>query len=669
MGQMRELLMQAVQALGAGNLDAAQLAIENALARESDNFDALHIGGVVAWQQGNEQLGQDRLNAAMALRPTDPEPHFNLGSALLKSGHYGRAKAAFEQALARNPDHVPAWNNLGTALSEEGDSKGALQAYQKAFEKNPSHVGAMHNAANLLLQEGQLPEARQLYERALGLDSTHVGSLLGLTQCLLDLEQNKTAVELAGRAVQAHDDPRLWNVLGLALARCEQFDLAIDAYEKAVALDESFADAHNNLASTFVVTEQAQRAEAHFKLALELNPEHPEAWGNLAAFYELSNRLEEARSAAQSGLEVGADESMLRMTLAKCARRSGKADEALSELELVAAMGGDLPIKAAKELYFELGATYDKRSQYGEAFAAYEQGNRLAGEWWYSGEPAPDAFVPALDQLSSYMQSRRPGASSPWQGQSPAFLLGFARSGTTLMDTILGAHPQIEVLEEAPTLSRVIRDLSDRDVMYPNHLDALDEAQLDAMRQGYLAAASAAGAALDGRLLIDKNPLSTAHVPLITRLFPTAKIILAIRHPYDVVLSCFMQDFAMNPFMTHFLSLSSAAEVYIKVMTLWQRYVESLTFDWHRIRYEDLVADKAGQTAALFEFLMLDPAQAGDYQAHARDRGLINTPSYHQVSQPIYQHARYRWKHYEAQLEPVRQRLRPFATYFDYADE
>ena len=124
----------------------------------------------------------------------------------------------------------------------------------------------------------------------------------------------------------------------------------------------------------------------------------------------------------------------------------------------------------------------------------------------------------------------------------------------------------------------------------------------------------------------------------------------------------------MNPFMTHFLKLESAAEVYVKVMRLWQQYAQRLQFDWHRIRYEDLVADKAGQTEALFRFLGVDPALAGDYQAHAHDRGLINTPSYHQVSQPIYQHARYRWKHYEAQLELVRPQLRPFARYFDYAE-
>lgn len=662
--------MQAVQALGAGNLDSAQQAIEAALARDPRNFDALHIGGVVAWQQGDEQLGEQRLSAAMALRPADPEPHFNLGSALLKAGSYARARDAFDEAIKRNSDHVQAWNNLGTALAHAGDHQAALKAYRTAFEKNPQHVGAMHNAANLLLQEGDPAQARVLYERALGFDPGHAGALLGLAQCLLDLEQNKAAVEIAGRAAQAHDDARLWNVLGLALARCEQFDLASDAFNKALALEPDFADVHNNLASTYVVTEQAALAENHFKKALELNPAHAEAWGNLAAFYELANRLDEARQAAESGLAVGADESMLRMTLAKCARRTGDPAQALAELQIIAQMDRDLPIKATKELYFELGATYDKLGDYGQAYAAFTQANQLAGEWWYSGDPEQDSFVPALDRLSAHIQSAAGAGAgaSPGPEKPPAFLLGFARSGTTLMDTILGAHSGIEVLEEAPTLSRVIRQLGADNIDYPEQLNHLGNRELTTLRQTYFDSAAAAGATLDGRLLIDKNPLSTAHIPLITQLFPEARIILAIRHPYDVVLSCFMQDFAMNPFMTHFLDLEGAAKVYVKVMRLWQQYAKHLQFNWHRIRYEDLVADQVGQTDALFRFLGLDPEQAGDYQAHAQDRGLINTPSYHQVSQPIYRHARYRWKHYESQLAPVRAILKPFASYFDYAE-
>lgn len=662
--------MQAVQALGAGNLSAAQQAIDAALAREPQNFDALHIGGVVAWQQGDHSLGEQRLKEAMALRPGDPEPHFNLGSALLKAGDHERARAAFEAAIARNENHVQAWNNLGTALTHAGDSEAALKAYETAIHKNPQHVGALHNAANLWLQAGDPGQARGLYERALGYDPNHAGALLGLTQSLLDLEQNKAAVEVASQAAQVHDDARLWNVLGLALARCEQFDLAIDAYSKALGIEPGFADAHNNLASTYVVTEQAELAETHFKKALELNPEHPEAWGNLAAFFELANRLDEAEKAAESGLAAGAEESMLRMTLAKCARRAGEPGKALAQLQAVAQLDCELPLKATKELYFELGATYDKLGDYGQAFAAFVEANQLAGEWWFSGSPEPDAFVPALDRLSAYIETVEDDAVplTEWNDRSPAFLLGFARSGTTLMDTILGAHRDIEVLEEAPTLSRVIRQLGEQRCAYPEQLGTLKARQLDELRQSYFASAAAAGAALDGRLLIDKNPLSTAHIPLITRLFPDAKVILAIRHPYDVVLSCFMQDFAMNPFMTHFLKLESATEVYMKVMRLWQQYARRLEFDWHRIRYEDLVADKAGQTEALFRFLGVDPALAGDYQAHAHDRGLINTPSYHQVSQPIYQHARYRWKHYEAQLEPVRADLRPFARYFDYAE-
>jgi Sulfotransferase family len=157
---------------------------------------------------------------------------------------------------------------------------------------------------------------------------------------------------------------------------------------------------------------------------------------------------------------------------------------------------------------------------------------------------------------------------------------------------------------------------------------------------------------------------------LIWRVFPDAKFILAVRHPCDVCLSCFMQNFALNQAMATFYSLESTAALYAKVMGLWQQYVQKLPIRYHRIRYEDLVSNFEHETRRLLDFLEVGWDDAVlQHTEHARKRGTISTPSYHQVTQPIYQHAKYRWKRYAKQLESVMETLQPYIEYFGYEEQ
>jgi hypothetical protein len=130
-----------------------------------------------------------------------------------------------------------------------------------------------------------------------------------------------------------------------------------------------------------------------------------------------------------------------------------------------------------------------------------------------------------------------------------------------------------------------------------------------------------------------------------------------------------MQLFTRNAAMVNFTSLAGTAAVYAAVMDLWQEYATTLPFEVHPIRYEDLVDDVEGEARRLLRFLELEwnPAVL-DHVQHARDRGIIWTPSYHQVTQPIYQSAKYRWTRYARELEPIMDTLRPYIRRFGYED-
>jgi hypothetical protein len=169
-------------------------------------------------------------------------------------------------------------------------------------------------------------------------------------------------------------------------------------------------------------------------------------------------------------------------------------------------------------------------------------------------------------------------------------------------------------------------------------------------------------------VFVDKLPLNTIWAHLIWRVFPEARFILAIRHPLDVCLGCFMQHFAINSAMSSFLSLENTAAAYAAVMGLWRDLAGALPLKVHTVRYEDVVDDLAGQAAALLAFLNLpwDPAVL-DHAGTARAKPIINTPSYHQVARPIYRDAAFRWRRYRPHLAGIADTVQPFVAMFGYA--
>jgi hypothetical protein len=245
---------------------------------------------------------------------------------------------------------------------------------------------------------------------------------------------------------------------------------------------------------------------------------------------------------------------------------------------------------------------------------------------------------------------------------SPVFLVGFPRSGTTLLDTILLSHPSIEVLEEEPTLMRATEALGG----FEGIADASPE-KLRQARDAYFETAQALTPLKQGNLVIDKNPLAMNSVAMIRRLFPDSRIILAVRHPCDVLLSCFATNFKPNNGMVSFLRLETAADLYDLSFSYFERAREILKPAVHTVIYENIVADRDRELRPLFQFLGLPwDERVLDHQSTARSRGHIKTASYAQVVEPIYTRSSGRWLNYRKHLEPIIPIIGPWAEKFGY---
>ena len=259
-----------------------------------------------------------------------------------------------------------------------------------------------------------------------------------------------------------------------------------------------------------------------------------------------------------------------------------------------------------------------------------------------------------------------------YNAKSPVFMLGFPRSGTTLLETILDTHKKIETLSEPNTISTVVEEIikiaQDKD--YPQYLSKLTEKDIINLQKVYFECVeNALGKPLNSQVFIDKMPLYTVYIPVIKLLFPNAKFIINIRHPLDVILSNFQQNYTLNNEMAFLFSIDDCAKRYQEVMGFLEKMENIYELDSITIRYEDLIENLSSSAKSLFNFLGVKSIpEAEKFYQHAKKK-VINTPSSSQVSQPLYQASKYKWKNYQKQLSQYLLELNYFIEKYGYLDK
>ena len=321
---------------------------------------------------------------------------------------------------------------------------------------------------------------------------------------------------------------------------------------------------------------------------------------------------------------------------------------------------------------FERGKVLDQLGQSDQAIAAFMEGNALAQRAWSTEHPEPNSFLAEVERLIELVSQ---GWLDDWNGQdtdddadAPAaqvFLTGFPRSGTTLLGQILDANSRIRTLKEMPTVSR-LRDIVDHmPGGYPQALMHFDHTDVAYLRHAYFDAIGSMSMNGHGEIVIDKMPLQMVRAALIQRVFPGSHYLFITRHPCDACLSCFMQDFDTADATANFFALDDTVRLYVRTMELWRSFREKLSLSVQTIRYEALVTDLETETRKACDFLGVpwQPRQA-NFAEHVLAGDGIQTPSYEQVSRPIYRDAVGRWEKYRAYLEPHLPALQPWIEYF-----
>jgi tetratricopeptide (TPR) repeat protein len=511
-------------------------------------------------------------------------------------------------------------------------------AAEDAKPGTPTGPRALLARATAMHRAGRLDEAAKLYARVLERRPREADALAGLGRIRGHLGDHDEGLALLRRAIAADGSRADYHVsLGALLHLARDEDAALRAARRAVALDPKLAAAHS----------------------LE------------ASCHDRRNRLDEALASARRALELAPDDANASMVMAGLQRRSGDHDAARAALEaLVArpAVQGSL----LQEALTELGMTLDTLGLYDEAYEAF----RACG-----AETARDPAARRIDgdllrrRVAHYKAGLTPELIGRWRHTRddrppPAFLVGFSRSGTTLTEQVMAAHPDIVTSNERPVIRNTRREMirmggGGEDL--PALMDRLDADQVTHLRAVFWREAERfAEADLAGKVFVHKQPLNTIDVGFINFLFPDGRLLMALRDPRDVCLSCFQQLFTINAANVNFLSLESTTRFYAEVMDLWLHVREMLTMENAQIRYEDTVTDLDMQARRILDLLGVTwDDDVLRFHEKARDRH-IATPSYAAVTGPVSTKAIGRWKNYLVHFEPHLERLARFVAAFGY---
>ena len=486
------------------------------------------------------------------------------------------------------------------------------------------------------------------------------------------------AVQLLKRARKlAPRDPNVLNSLGLCLNALGRTEEALQAYDSALRIEPRMAIAHFNRGVALEEINEVNRARSAYEQTVALEPNHVEALASIAWLDAQTGSFDSARSYADRALARSPTSVLARMALAAVdlARNDLKA----AGPRLSALLNGPPLAPVNRSIVLGLiGDFNDAVGNPGEAFAAYDASNSelkafYTGHFDARGQESALAHVRLLTawfeaanrESWSTAAAARPRAADP---KAHIFLVGFPRSGTTLLENVLAAHPDVVSLEEKDSLA--VADatyLSSREGL--ERLARITPGEAMRQREIYWSAVGKCGVEPRDRVFIDKMPLASVQLPVIAKLFPDARVLFAVRDPRDVVLSCFRRRFGMNPSMYQLLTLEGAAAFYDAVMRLSELYHDRLPLARHVVRYEDLVEDLEGTGRAACDFIGLDwNEDMLDFAAKARSRG-IATPSASQVARGLNREGEGVWRRYREQMAPVLPLLEPWAQRFGYASE
>lgn len=591
-------------------------------ARRAVGLDATQAGGwnnlgIILQEKGNLEESLVCLERVIAIKPDYAEAYSNLGNTHKKIGQLDRAQACYTHALKLAPNYPEAHSNLANLLKEFGEFDRALIEAKTAIELNPRLADAYINAAGVETTRNRHEDALQWINALMAFAPDNAAGLIAQSGILHKLDNHEQALLVARRAIMvAPDNGDAYNALGQALQSLNKYDEALAAYDKASQLPATVKEQGLiNKALLFMETNDMEKSKEAYSEALKINPYSASAYYNSVELKKFD----------------GKDPDIARMEDMLASNKTQSHNDRMS-------------------LHFALGKAWLDAGNAKAAFEHFNEGNRMKRSTITYDASTTDLWMKSIaEAFPASLFKNIPKLSS--SSELPIFIIGLPRSGTTLVEQILGAHADIQGAGELSTLQRIITSLRRADgqqALYPDVVSALSPDDYERIGKTYLSHVEKL--AEGHKRVVDKMPANFLYAGLIALSLPQARIIHCQRNPVDTCLSCYTKLFTAEQNFTYDLSeLGKFYTSYDTLMKHWRNVLPAKRFI--EVDYENVVSDLEKEAKRLINFCEL-PWDEACLKFHKSTRP-VRTASVHQVRQPIYKRSVGRWKPYAEHLTPL----------------
>lgn len=546
--------------------------------------------------------------------PDSAEANHNLGLIVMERGRHGAAVAYFCHAARLQPELLEAHLNLGEAFARAGFEAEAEESFRRATSLAGSSARPHVSLANLLSNRGRLEEAERSYREAIRIDPQFCDAYNNLSNLLRQQDRRDEALAMLHRALEI--DPnyvRAHNNAGNILRDLDRLEEAVASYREAVRIAPDFALAHFNLGNALRDVGRMPEAAASFLRAIELNPAHADAYRHLAQVADLA-----------------LDDVLVAVMEEKLRNPRVRNDDKM-------------------HFAFALGLVYDKHGDYDRAFTYFHTANSLKRKTFaYDPKSTAQLFGRIRRQFVTGTRGDVPSPGDP--DETPIFIVGMMRSGTTLMEQVLASHPDVVGGGELTFLQKLVDSrATTTNTRYPEFLDAMQDTDFLEMGRQYIRMARDKFG-LERRFITDKMPQNFLYLGLIHRMLPRARIIYMERDPLDTCLSIYTILFSQHhPYAYDLREAGLYARFSSDLMAFWKELLGDRIYCQ---RYEELVEHPEAAVRKLLAFCDL-PFHADCLQFHKTER-TVRTASAGQVRERLHARSVARWKNYRKQLGPLR---------------
>lgn len=547
-----------------------------------------------------------------------------------RTGQIDEAEAVYRTFIQSHPELAEPWHLLGVVKLQRREYTAAVPLFREALKRDPIHFKCLSNLGGALYQTERFYDAETELRAALDIEPTYAEARFNL---------------------------------GNVLMAQSRFNEAMECFDAVIKENPDHVKALINIGLLYYKEQNNREARTYFEKAHALAPDDFTCLLNLANILERHNDLDGAKNTIDAALRQQPEHPDANLFGAKIDLRFKKPLEALKKINVVLNQNSVTP-PDIQNYHVKFQALEDL-NRTDEAFATLEIANAKTLENLNAQGLKKEKYIERLEVAHKRLDegSVHPGTSEQLNKGvvSPIFFVGFPRSGTTLFEQMLDSHPNVITTNEKSPLANI---LGDEHLLHSaNRIDSVEQARL---RNRFWQEANALTGGVNGRVLIETTPFGIEWLDIASRLFPDSRVVMIVRDPRDVCLSCLMQNFKYTEELANFLTLENTGLVYEKLMGLWLRQASLIEFPKMTFRYEDLVSNMGGTVRNVLDFIGLD--WSDDILSY-RDKaqvGHITTPSYTQVGDHLHNRSIGRWRRYERQLAPIMETLKPFVRSFGY---